>query len=98
MKKSTSRNLYLIGIVIAIIGIVVAGIGSSNSNTSTGTSPLYTVGGIAYGIGVLIVIIGYIGTLVKTARLARWGWFICLLLFSGITMLIYIFAGPTEHA
>jgi hypothetical protein len=30
--------------------------------------------------------------------LGQWVWFILLIVFSGITMLVYIFAGPTQPA
>jgi hypothetical protein len=40
-------------------------------------------------------LIAWIGALVRTARLRRWGWFTCLLIFSGAALTLYIFAGPT---
>jgi hypothetical protein len=106
MRKSTSRWLYLGGIVIAIIAtilLVVSLQGSSTSTSASGTTTVTSIGNpgllsvsvILYVISGIIAAVGWIGALVKTARLGRWGWFICLLLLSGITMLVYIFAGPT---
>ena len=46
-------------------------------------------------VGAIFIGIGWIGALIKTARLARWGWFVCLLLFGPFTMFGYVFVGPT---
>ena len=80
MERKTSRNLYLIGLLLVIIASV-----------------LLAVGGIG-AVGGILAIVAWIGALVKTARLSQWLWFILLIVFSGITMLVYIFAGPTKPA
>src|SRR5438270_8888296 len=109
MSRSLSRNLYLIGLGIAILATILlfAGLaGSQTSVDSSGYTHVTSVGNPAllgisiflYIIGGIINLIAWVGALVKTAQLGRWGWFICLLLFSGITMLIYIFAGPQTPA
>ncbi|BCL83037.1 hypothetical protein ccbrp13_55020 [Ktedonobacteria bacterium brp13] len=56
---------------------------------------LTVIGGLLVFIGGILVLIAWIGALIKTAKLGRWGWFVCLIIFSGITLLIYIFWGPT---
>jgi len=105
MRKSLSRNLYLIGLVVVIVGVVLLVVSLAGSTTATnayGTTTVTNIGNPAlFGVGIILEIvggiisfIGYIGALVRTAQLGRWGWFVCLLLLSGITMLIYIFAGP----
>ena len=109
MSRSLSRNLYLIGlgiVIVATILIIASFAGSqygydANGNstiTSLGNPALFVVSIILYVIGGIINFIAWIGALVKTAQLGRWGWFICLLLLSGITMLVYIFAGPETPA
>jgi hypothetical protein len=113
MKKSVSRILYLLAIVIDIVAITVfyqgAGGGDMakfNALAAAGhlfvaadmsNSSMTATGALLFLIAFLLAIVAFVGALVKTARLRRWGWFICLLLFSGITMLIYIFAGPTTR-
>jgi uncharacterized protein (DUF486 family) len=47
-------------------------------------------------VGSVFALIAWIGALIKTAKLGQWLWFILLIVFSGITMLVYIFAGPTQ--
>jgi len=111
MHKSVSRNLYLLALVCAIVAVVliflsVPGVTlSSFQNGSYGisTASIGNPGIFVAGIGLVIVgsvlsLIAWVGALVRTAQLGRWGWFVCLIVFSGITMLIYIFAGPTMPA
>ena len=109
MSRSLSRNLYLIGIGITIVAtiLIIASFAGSNTTTdASGYTHVTSVGNpILLGISIFLFVIAgiidlvaWIGALVKTAQLGRWGWFICLLLFSGITMLIYIFAGPQTPA
>jgi hypothetical protein len=102
LSKSLSRTLYLIALVGFIVGIVVAGIGASQTTTAAdGTATLTSTGALLALVGLVLYVIAgilafvaWIGALIKTAQLQRWGWFVCLIIFSGITMLIYIFAGP----
>lgn len=112
MHKSVSRNLYLLALVCAIVAAVLIVLGISGSTVSTFQNGQYSVpavtsignpGLFVAGIGLSIVggilgLIAWIGALVRTAQLGRWGWFVCLIVLSGITMLIYIFAGPTTPA
>ena len=102
MSKSLTRTLYLIAIVGFIVGIVVGGIGATQTTVDangvaslTGTGALLALVGVAlYIIAGILAFVAWIGALIKTAQLQRWGWFVCLIIFSGITMLVYIFAGP----
>ncbi len=103
MSKSLTRTLYLIAIVGFIVGLVVAGVGASQTtvDATTGATSLTGTGAILALVGVVLYIIAgilafvaWIGALIKTAQLQRWGWFVCLIIFSGITMLVYIFGGP----
>jgi hypothetical protein len=110
MKKSVSRFLYLLAILLYIVGVAIfvygAGGGDMNKFNSLAASGhlfvaadmsnsmLTGLGFLLAALSSLLALIAWIGALVKTARLGRWGWFVFLLLFNGITMLIYIFAGP----
>ncbi|HEV2579359.1 MAG TPA: hypothetical protein VGT44_00790 [Ktedonobacteraceae bacterium] len=106
MRKALSRTLYLIGLVICIVGGILLGVSFAGSTTgidpNTGATTITSIGNPAlFGIGIFLLVIGgilgfiaYVGALIKTAMLGRWGWFVCLLVISGITMLVYIFAGP----
>jgi hypothetical protein len=110
MSKALSRTLYLIGLGVVIVGVILIVAGLAGSTTSvdpvTGQTTVTSIGNPAlFGIsfvffigGGILSFVAYIGALIKTASLGRWGWFVCLLLISGITMLIYIFAGPETRA
>ncbi len=102
MSKSLSRNLYLIAILGLIVGFVLSIAAASQTTTAADGTPTVTstgallalVGLALYAIAGILAFVAWIGALIKTAQLQRWGWFVCLIIFSGITMLIYIFAGP----
>ncbi len=105
MRKSLSRTLYLIGLGLEILGGILLGLGLAGSTTTTnasggqtvtslGNPALFTVGVILMSLASIPLLIAWIGALVKMAQLQRWGWFVCLLLINGITMLLYIFIGP----
>ncbi|HKW20309.1 MAG TPA: hypothetical protein VJO13_02965 [Ktedonobacterales bacterium] len=112
MERSTSRNLYLIGLVLVIIATVLLIVGGGAAAAATTTNPDGTVSTTAgaglgimlivsflvYAVGAILAFIAWLGALIKTARLGQWLWFILLIVFSGITMLVYIFAGPTKPA
>ncbi len=108
MKRSLSRLLYLIGLGITIVAGILLGVSLIGSTTSTdayGASTGSIGNPVLFGIALFLMfaaaiplLIAWIGALVKMAQLSRWGWFVCLFFFSGITMLIYIFAGPETPA
>jgi hypothetical protein len=110
MERKTSRNLYLIAILLEIVGIILFTIGTTAAiATANSDGTVSAAGGTSFSIlgliAILLLIVGsvfaliaWIGALIKTARLGQWLWFILLIVFSGITMLVYIFAGPTQPA
>jgi hypothetical protein len=112
MRKSVSRTLYLLAIVCSIGAAVLVFLGLNGttitalpSNASytdvinSVNNPALLIAGVAVAaIGSILALIAWIGALIRTAQLGRWGWFVCLLVLSGITMLVYIFAGPTTPA
>jgi hypothetical protein len=107
MERKTSRNLYLIAILLEIVGGVLFAIGAGTAAATANTDgTLSATGGASFGIlsivallvivvGAILAIIAWIGALIKTAKLGQWVWFILLLVIN-VTMLVYIFAGPTE--
>lgn len=111
MKKSVSCVLYILALLLYVGGVAVFVYGAGGGNMDTfnslaasghlfvaadmSNSMLTALGALLVAAGSLLALIAWLGALIKTARLGRWGWFVFLLLFSGITMLIYIFAGPT---
>lgn len=103
MRKKTIAYLYVPGVILVIIGVIlaVAAVAGSVSVGANGAAQIGQVNGgmalgsgIAYAIGVILLVISWIGALIATARQGRWGWFVCILLFSGIAELIYLIAGP----
>lgn len=113
MKKSVSRALFLLGLLCAIVGVglfIYGAVGVNFSNLSTlqasgklfvaadmSNSTFTILGALIVLLGSILSLIAWIGALIRTATLGRWGWFVCLLLFHGLALLIYIFAGPTTR-
>jgi len=101
MSKSLCRLLYLAGLLFAIIGglLIAHGFAGSRVLPNGSLHPAHITSAIAgiilSSLAGVMGLAAWIGALFKTARLHRWGWFICLLIFSGITLLLYIFVGPT---
>lgn len=91
---------------MATIPLVFGLIGSTTTTTAVGNTRIVSFGNAAlfwlaigmYIVGGLTAFIGYLGALIKMAQLEQWIWFVLLLVFSGIVMLVYIFAGPETHA
>ncbi|GHO65440.1 hypothetical protein KSC_043320 [Ktedonobacter sp. SOSP1-52] len=110
MKKSWTRNLYLIGLVAGIllgVPLIVFGLlgvpliafhimgGTINANPVHASNSTLYVAGVSAVVGAsLCVLVAWIGALLKTISLRRWGWFISLLFFSGLALFAYSFVGP----
>lgn len=82
MDKSKIRILYIASFILGVIGAIVM-----QSTNAIGSLVLIVAG--ILGAAALI------GAIVNTARLKRWGWVVCLVIFSALTLLLYIFVGPT---
>ena len=112
MSKTNSSILFLIGVgicLVATIPLIFGLVGSTTTTTIVGSSvntQVVTFGNAAlfwlaigmYVLGGIIAFVGWLGALIKMAQLEQWIWFVLLLLFSGIVMLVYIFAGPETRA
>ena len=103
MSKKTIVILYLIGLVLLIVGSVLSVAGAASAVTvvngvaqATGTANtgLVLTGSALSIIGGIMAFIAWIGALINAAKASRWGWFVCLIIFSGIAMLVYLFVGP----
>jgi hypothetical protein len=107
LSKRTILYLLLGSIVLFILGIVlsvvaVGGATTDSTGAVTGASAsagIFALIAIAcYGIGALLALIGWIGALIKTATIGAWGWFVVVLILSGLGALIYSIAGPETRA
>ena len=109
MSKANSRIFVLIGLgvcLLATIPLIFGLVGSTTMTThmadggfqtqvtSFGNAGLFWLAIGMYVVGAITSFVGYVGALIKMARLDQWIWFILLLAFSGVTMLVYIFVGP----
>jgi hypothetical protein len=91
MRKTLSRTLYLLSLLAWMIGGFLLVRGLVHALATLGVLALLATGGV-------LACVAWIGALIRTAQLGRWRWFICLLLFSGLALLLYIFIGPQYPA
>lgn len=89
MRKKTIAWLLIIGLVLAAVGGGINGAGMVAS-----TKGVILTGVVLSGIGIILSLVSWIGALVATGRQGRWGWFVLVLLLSGIGELIYLIGGP----
>src|SRR6266487_6571567 len=112
MSKRTIGIFFIVSVIMDLIGLgmVVGGlIGSTYSTTSNGYStnaqvtsfgnlPLFIIGVIMLSLSAIPFLIAWIGALINLARLQEWVWFVLMLIFSWITLIVYLIAGPTTRA
>lgn len=107
MRRSLVRRFYLSGLAVVIIGVVLVLISVASGTTTSvgpygGTTttpnnlPLFVIGIVLVCLGAIPVAIAWIGALIRTAQLGEWVWFVLLLLFQGITLLVYVITGPDQ--
>jgi hypothetical protein len=107
MRKKTIAWLFIIGIIVAIVGGIIYGVGIAGAVNTATVNADGTVTGVSAGlvgtalVGLLVIVLGsvfgfisWIGALVATGKQGRWGWFVCIFLFSGIAEIVYLIAGP----
>jgi len=61
------------------------------------TSTAVAIGLALYIAGALAGLVAWIGGLIKTGQINRWGWFITVLLLPALGSLLYGLAGPTQR-
>lgn len=88
MKKTLSLILYIVGVLLLIAAAKIP----------------FLYGGTAAPLAVILAVVGgivfavaWIGALIRTVQLGRWGWFVLLLLFSVVSLLVYLLWGSTPE-
>jgi hypothetical protein len=105
MRKKTLVILYTIGSVLSVLAliaeipIIVWSVQCSNGTSVCAGLPIPAILGIVLAAlfilaGSVLLLIAWIGMLVKQAKQQQWTWFICTILFSWIAMLIYLIKVP----
>lgn len=105
MRKKTIKILFIISTCLILPTIGAEGLFMAwalqcdPSNGVCGApSPIAFLGlGLAVLCGLassILLLIAEIGALIKQAKQQQWGWFVCTILFSWITLLIYLIVVP----
>src|SRR5258708_9094701 len=103
-RKKTLVILYLLGLALVFLGLVpelitiLAICPTSTASTCTslpGPAILVVVLGIISSLaGLVLVIIAWVRILMKQAQQQQWTWFVWTLIFSWITMALYLIQAP----
>jgi ABC-type nitrate/sulfonate/bicarbonate transport system permease component len=102
VSKRTSTRWYIGAWVAAVIGLAIAYSNGHWTNASTSMSPLTAAAwGVAMIAG-LVMLVAWIGALIRLGQLHSWGWFAVVLALQLIGLgiigiLAYAFAGPREE-
>lgn len=96
MNKRVMRFLTVTGFGLFIVGMVMVLSSTSSSypqstGTVTGGAATLALGSI--GGGALLITIAWLGLMAKLAKKEAWGCFFSSLLFGGVALLYYLFAG-----
>ncbi len=113
MKKKNILIFWIIGFILALVGAamfvpaIVAAANHCTPNQFGGQNcslPLNDsltsvglIGAIVLIIAIPFGLVAWIGALIRSAKMQTWGWFVIVLIFSGLGTLIYSLAGPPEQ-
>jgi hypothetical protein len=85
---------HLIGFALLLVAFVfVVLVGPATVSANPAHHWLLTAGLVLVWVGIALCLTAWIGALIRTAQVRRWGWFVALLLVN-IAMFIYILDGP----
>ncbi len=111
MRKINVVILFLIGLVLDAIGGVMLAISATSgmpfsvatgrlefTSTASANALFFFLAIAAILLGTLCFIIARIGALMRTARLARWGWFASLITLGALGLLFYVIGGSDKPA
>src|SRR6266550_6798665 len=102
VSKSTSTYCYIGAGVATLIALVFAYTTGHSTAASTSVSALT---GIAWGVAMiagLVMLVAWIGALIRLGQLHSWGWFAAVLILQLIAlgiigMVAYAIAGPSDE-
>lgn len=104
MSLSTTRKLFWISIAVTVLGsCVLAGAVPRSSVDGTGSVSSADQGGAAVAgililIAIVLMVVAWVGALIRTAQFGRWGWFVSIFLLGSLALLAYVIAGPDSPA
>jgi hypothetical protein len=102
VSKSTSTRWYISAWVVALLALVVAYMSGHSATAGASYSPMTSIAGIVAVVAGLVMLVAWIGALIRLGRLHRWGWFAAVLIpqligLGIIGMIAYAVAGPVDE-
>lgn len=108
MRKRLSTRIYAAAWAVWVVALFTFAatanvVRSGSTVVAAGTSPLATTAWIIAFLAGLVMLVTWIGALIRLAQLRRWGWFaaVCLtqLVMLGIFgMVAYALGGPEDES
>lgn len=108
MSKSVTTRWYIGAWIVALVCAVVFVL-TAHAQTSGGgatpapTSPIAAIAWIVGGVCSLVMLVMWIGALVRLGQLGRWSWFVAVLMLhvlwlGVVAMVAYATTGPEDAA
>jgi hypothetical protein len=107
VSKAVTTRWYIGAWVVAAISAIVFFMTAQTSASSTGasaigTSPISVIAWLIVGVCGIVMLIMWIGALVRLGQLHSWGWFVFMLVLQLIglgiiPMVAYAVAGPQDE-
>lgn len=113
MSKRIILWLEVIAIIVSIIGLAVflptvlsvaqtctpeqLSAQTCTPTVSTGQGAGFVIGVLLFVVAGIVHLVAWIGALIRSAKMQTWGWFVIVLIFSGLGTLIYAIAGPSNQ-
>lgn len=102
MSKSTSTRWYISAWVVALLALVVAYLSGHSATAGASYSPLTSSAGIVAVVAGLVMLVAWIGALIRLGQVRSWGWFAVVLIpqligLGIIGMVAYALAGPADE-
>lgn len=104
MRKKTIVILFTVAIILCVhasiaeMPMLAWSAQCKGTSDCAGPSALAILGIVLAALsgitGSVLFFIAFIGTLIKQAKQQQWSWFVCTLLFSWITLVIYLIKVP----
>jgi hypothetical protein len=106
MSKHVTTRWYISAWIVWAVSIVVffasAQVHAGPGHVSAfGSSPVSVLAWLVAGVSALVMLVVWIGALIRLGQLGRWGWFVAILVLQllalGIIgMIAYAVAGPED--
>jgi cytochrome c biogenesis protein CcdA len=103
MSKHVTTQWYIGAWLVAVIAMILIGIGARSVQAGSAPAPALMIMGFVIMASSLVMLVMWIGALLKLAQLGAWGWFVGVLILhlvglGIIGMVAYAISGPEDRS